>query len=190
MHNIAHVSFYFILSSIILEFCSHWNNSCERESMHLLTTQGLSGRAERVEIYFIVLIEFGTYGRAIFFDRKAEFHRQKWTGFDSRLTHLSMFGWLSLFISWTSLSIFGLFAASWFILSTITWLVTLWVTWKNETNMEVSDILRYAVALLLTLDHTTGAYVTVPILCVTNFAKVTSTRTLFLQYCVILWDIL
>jgi len=100
------------------------------------------------------------------------------------LTHLSMFGWLSLFISWTSLSIFGLFAASWFILSTITWLVTLWVTWKNEANTEVSNILRYAVTLLLTLDHTTGAYVTVPILCVTNFAKVT--RTLFLQYYVIL----
>lgn len=45
--------------------------------MHLSATQGLSGQAERVEIYFIVLIEFGTYGRAIFFDRKTEFHRAK-----------------------------------------------------------------------------------------------------------------
>lgn len=45
-------------------------------------------------------------------------------------THLSMFGWLSLFISWTSFNMFGLFAGSWFIFRTITWLVTLWVTWK------------------------------------------------------------
>lgn len=135
------------LSSVVLKFCSHWNSSCERGSTRLPATEGLSGQAERAEIYFIVLIEFGTYGRAIFFDRKvgvspAKVNRIRF----SRLTHLSMFGWLSLFMSWTSLSIFGLFAASWFILSTITWLVTLWVTWKNETNTGVSDILRYAVA--------------------------------------------
>lgn len=52
--------------------------------MRLSATRGLNGQAERVEMNFIVLVEFGTYGRAIFFDRNAEFHRQKWTGFDSR----------------------------------------------------------------------------------------------------------
>lgn len=42
-----------------------------------------------------------------------------------------MFGWLSLFMSCTSLSMFGRFAGSWFILRTITCSVTLWVTWKK-----------------------------------------------------------
>lgn len=71
-------------------------------------------------------------------------------------THLSMFGWLSLFMSWTSLSMFGLFAGSWFILSTITWLVTLWVTWKTmrTARLVTYNVTRGHIVQLLTLDHT------------------------------------
>lgn len=48
------------------------------------------------------------------------------------LTNLKMFEWDSRFSSCTSRNMFGRFDLSWFILSTITWPVVLWVTWKKS----------------------------------------------------------
>lgn len=58
------------LSCITLEFYSGIRIELAEEDRCVCPQrEGLSGQAERVEMNFIVL-EFGTYGRAIFFDRK------------------------------------------------------------------------------------------------------------------------
>jgi hypothetical protein len=65
----------------------------ERGLMYLLAIQKLNGRAGQVEISSSSSNSART-GRVIFFNRKTEFHRQKWTGFNSReLTWVCSDGW-------------------------------------------------------------------------------------------------
>lgn len=91
------------------------------KSQLLLQHNALINELNEVEnnhIIFLALVKAALTGISILFSQIVDY--------------LSMFGWQSRFMSWTSLSMFALLLLSLFIFRAMTWSEARWRTWKTE----------------------------------------------------------